>query len=192
MHSLLDSSAAMKKELHLRSGVILSIFIGITLVFAVVFGLVSSFGHFGKPQHPLPQPSVSSDLPPSATAPVTPAPRVATPQLSTIPSPSAKSLTPAASAGSAPQASSALPKSVSKTTSLHASYVVQVAAVARRKDARSVVASLRKHGFSAQIRTAAHDRFFHVQLGPFHTEQQAQAMRHKVMAAGYRTILKSK
>ena len=179
MNFVLDTSTAVNKELHLRSGVILSIFIGITMVAAVIFGLVYSFGHPGTRTHSSQTVSLSNDSSQRAAVSATATSAVA------MSAPSIED--PAA------PIPAAFPRTVSqKLTAAHATYMVQVAAVARRKDALSVLKSLRKHGFTAHLRTARGDKFFHVQLGPFATQEQAQTMRHKVMAAGYRAIIKSK
>ncbi len=69
-------------------------------------------------------------------------------------------------------------------------YMVQVGAVGDRKDARMLVSQLRKRGFHAGIYSAKNDKFLHVQIGPFTGAQQAQTMRHHVLASGYHAILK--
>lgn len=69
-------------------------------------------------------------------------------------------------------------------------YMVQVGAVADHKDAQTLVSQLRRRGFHAGIYSAKHDKFLHVQIGPFANAQQAQTVRHHVLASGYRAILK--
>ena len=69
--------------------------------------------------------------------------------------------------------------------------MVQVGAIGNRKDAERLVAQLRKKGFYAGIYRGKHDKFLHVQIGPYKNEQQAQSMRHHLMASGYHAILKS-
>ena len=71
-----------------------------------------------------------------------------------------------------------------------ARYMVQVGAVASRRDARTLVAELRKRGFQATIYPGKHDRYLHVQMGPYRSPEQANAVRHRVMAHGYRAVLK--
>ncbi len=71
-----------------------------------------------------------------------------------------------------------------------AKYMVQVGAIGNRKDAERLVAQLRKHGLRAGIYPAKHDKFLHVQLGPFATVDQAQAARHHAIAGGFHAILK--
>ena len=69
--------------------------------------------------------------------------------------------------------------------------MVQVGAIGNRKDAERLVAQLRKKGFYAGIYRGKHDKFLHVQIGPYKNEQQAQSMRHHLTASGYRAILKT-
>lgn len=68
--------------------------------------------------------------------------------------------------------------------------MVQVAAVARSKDANLLASALRQQGYPAVVRTEPYDKFLHVQIGPFSTRQQADAMRHKLIANGYNAIVK--
>jgi DedD protein len=69
-------------------------------------------------------------------------------------------------------------------------YMVQVGAVADHKDAQTLVSQLRRRGFHARIYSAKHDKFLHVQIGPFTNAHQAETMRHHVLASGYHAILK--
>lgn len=71
-----------------------------------------------------------------------------------------------------------------------AHYMVQVGAIGDRKDARRLVAQLRKSGFHAGIYPGKHDKYLHVQIGPFATTEQANTMRHRVLTHGYRAMLK--
>ncbi|HUZ04720.1 MAG TPA: SPOR domain-containing protein, partial [Acidobacteriaceae bacterium] len=72
----------------------------------------------------------------------------------------------------------------------NSAYMVQVAAVASRKDAQVLASALQKHGLNAEVRSGTHDKFFHVLIGPFDTQQKAETMRHKVIASGYKAYLK--
>ena len=72
----------------------------------------------------------------------------------------------------------------------HARYMVQVGAVGNPRDARTLQLQLRRRGFHAGIYPGKHDRFLHVQIGPFATTEQADIVRHHIMANGYRAILK--
>ncbi len=207
MSASLTQPAPDENELQLRSGVILSIFMGITLVSAVFFGLGYSFGHTGTQTHSLPTTLTLKNAAPAAMATVDSATTVApvsTPSASAsiaqtqtvaavVPEmvPAAETATRAVAEPTAVAAAKTVSeKSNAAAPIAHLQYVVQVAAVARRKDALALTAALRRHGLNARLHTASHDRFFHVQIGPFATQQKAEAVRHKVIAAGYKAILK--
>lgn len=67
---------------------------------------------------------------------------------------------------------------------------VQVAAFSHQQDADLVAASLRKRGYDVSIRQEAQDKLLHVQLGPFATKKEADAMRQRLQADGYNAIVK--
>ncbi|GGG77554.1 SPOR domain-containing protein [Edaphobacter dinghuensis] len=68
--------------------------------------------------------------------------------------------------------------------------VVQVAAVSRQGDADMLVAALKRHGYNAAIHQSLQDKLLHVQIGPFATKKEADAMRQKLTADGYNAIVK--
>jgi len=67
---------------------------------------------------------------------------------------------------------------------------VQIAAVSRREDADLLLAALRKRGYAGIIRQRALDNLLHVQVGPFPTKKDAEAMRQRLIVDGYNPILK--
>ncbi len=70
--------------------------------------------------------------------------------------------------------------------------VVQIAAVSREDDAVALAGALRKKNYNVFVvnNPVTHDRFFHVQVGPFSTLAQAEAMKAKLSAEGYNPIIK--
>ena len=72
------------------------------------------------------------------------------------------------------------------------SFVVQVAAVTREEDAAALAGALRKKSYSVFVvnNPAVHDKFYHVQVGPFTTLQDAEAMKLKLTGEGYNPIVK--
>ena len=80
----------------------------------------------------------------------------------------------------------------SSTTSAIGSSFVQITAISptHRADADMLVASLRHKGYAAAIRTGSADELLHVQLGPFATRKDAEAMRQRLSIDGYNSILK--
>jgi cell division septation protein DedD len=69
-------------------------------------------------------------------------------------------------------------------------YYVQVAAVTKQEDAQALVEALKKKQYSAFSTSAANDKLFHVQVGPFADIKEAEVTRAKLVGDGYNPILK--
>jgi cell division septation protein DedD len=71
-------------------------------------------------------------------------------------------------------------------------FVVQIAAVTREEDAAALAGALRRKNYSVFVvnNPAVHDKFYHVQIGPFDTAQAAEAMKAKLSGEGYNPIVK--
>ena len=71
-------------------------------------------------------------------------------------------------------------------------FVVQIAAVSREEDAAALAGALRKKSYSVFVvnNPAVHDKLYHVQVGPFATLQDAEAMKTKLTGEGYNPIVK--
>ncbi len=206
-------------EVHWSSSTILAIFFAASLVSAVFFGLGYSFGGAGNGKHSLSfnSASVSSSAAEPAVQPAKPTPlttsnqpfpmsnlagngdaHVAVAASSTPPvafHPIAMT-TVAHAAAPAVEKKSMLPplvqhESATASQKSSAHVMVQIGAIGNRKDAQRLVAELRKKGFHAGIYTEKHDKFLHVQIGPFKDVAQAQSKRRQVMANGFHAILKS-
>ena len=194
MNALFHEVEAVDTELHLGMGVVLAIFFGITLVSAVFFGLGYSFGRTGTAA------PAANSLPSTSAQPssqnamsvlrstVAPTPKASHSAATTASVQHPPALVRASVISKTPAAPSSSNRAAAPTQS--SSYMVQISAVAGRKDAQALASALQKHGLSARIHTKTHDKFFHVQIGPFATQQKAESMRHKVIAAGYKAILK--
>jgi cell division septation protein DedD len=78
------------------------------------------------------------------------------------------------------------------TTTANGAFVVQIAAVTREEDAAALAGALRRKNYSVFVvnNPAAHDKFYHVQVGPFGTLQDAEAMKVKLTGEGYNPIVK--
>lgn len=68
--------------------------------------------------------------------------------------------------------------------------VVQVAAVSRQGDANMLMSALKRKGYNAAVHQVAQDKLLHVQIGPFATKKDAEAMRQRLIADGYNAIVK--
>jgi len=53
-----------------------------------------------------------------------------------------------------------------------------------------LLAALKKKGYSVSIRQEPQDKLLHLQLGPFASKKEADAMRQRLLADGYNAIVK--
>ncbi len=206
-------------EVHWNASTILAIFFAASLISAVFFGLGYSFGGADTSKHSVAV--TSADISSNSTGSValqTPSnhaaafsnPAViakAATNVNAHPADAARSMTPveihqvAATRTTHPSApiverqatptSSAMHENATISGKSSTHIMVQVGAIGSRKDAERLVAQLRKKGFHAGIYSEKHDKFLHVQIGPFKDAEQAQSKRHQVMASGFHAILKS-
>jgi cell division septation protein DedD len=79
---------------------------------------------------------------------------------------------------------------IDQPASLAPGYMVQVAAVTKQEDADALVAALRKKQYPVFSSTIAGDKLFHVQVGPFSDQKQADDMKAKLVSDGYNPIVK--
>ncbi|MBB5345531.1 SPOR domain-containing protein [Tunturibacter empetritectus] len=68
--------------------------------------------------------------------------------------------------------------------------IVQVAAVSHQEDADVLVNALKHRGYSVVIHKEPQDKLLHVQIGPFSTKKDADAMRQRLQTDGYNAIVK--
>lgn len=169
------------------------------------------------PTTPLAKPSPQETVPPpeAATPPVTDGTTAvvptagtpgaaATPNVPAAPAAAASTATPPATevpAGTvfpanpatAPAAAPAVVPAVQTTVAAPppaGSLMVQVAAVSIPQDADILVNALRQHGYSAVVRHEPGDQLLHVQIGPFASRAQAQAMRARLLGDGYNAVIR--
>lgn len=71
-------------------------------------------------------------------------------------------------------------------------FVVQIAAVSHEEDAVALAGALRKKNYSVFVVNypAVSDKLYHVQVGPFASLQEAEAMKDKLTSDGYNPIVK--
>lgn len=67
---------------------------------------------------------------------------------------------------------------------------VQVAAVSHQEDADVLTNALRRRGYAVHPRSDAGDQLIHVQVGPFSTRKEADAMRQRLAGDGYNGFIK--
>jgi DedD protein len=94
------------------------------------------------------------------------------------------------SAATAVSQASPIPAATDIKSSPNGTYTVQVAAVSKQEDAEILVSALRKKQYPVFIANSAADALFHVQVGPFSNQQDADTMRGRLSADGYNAIVK--
>jgi cell division septation protein DedD len=70
------------------------------------------------------------------------------------------------------------------------SYVLQVAAMRQNADATAVANSLRLKHFPAFVINPTTDKYYHVQVGPYHDVKSADTAKKGLEAAGFKAIVK--
>jgi cell division septation protein DedD len=204
-----------ESEVTLSPATLLGIFLGLVLVCGVFFGFGYSVGRRAPssgsipsadsnaqetdtPVSPSAKPSAartlgrdaaaSNDDPSSAASGTLLEPAASSP----APLPVADAPVTAPSAAARPAAATGLkdlaqpPRAAAATGQT----VVQVAAVTRQEDADVLVSALRQRGYHAMELSEPQDKLVHVQVGPFSSREEANAMRQKLLADGYNAIIK--
>jgi cell division septation protein DedD len=169
-------------EVNWSGKTVMAVFLAITLVSAVFFGLGYSFGRglsiVGAPALAA-MPIASEGAAAASTAPAAvhrAALRAATATQNHAMQPAPAHHAPAPARSPHVQA-----------TAMH--YMVQVGVVTQRKDAQRLQAALAHRGYHAGIYATNRGRLLHVQIGPLSSLAQAQTVRHRVQASGFHAIL---
>lgn len=208
MNTLLDhtdqqTTAATQSspEISLGTGTILGIFFALAVLCAVFFGFGYALGVKRPSPAPIvaaaPAPNFNSFKPPpgspipAATKPletvVVPAPAsdpVPAPQPDPTPVHTVIATHPAATAPPAPTPAPAA------TASSPTPFIVQIAAVSHGEDADLIASTLKRRGYAVLIRHEPQDALLHIQLGPFPTKKDAEAMRQRLQADGFNAYIK--
>jgi DedD protein len=71
----------------------------------------------------------------------------------------------------------------------NAAFMVQIAAVSHVDDANVLMGALRKRGYMVVARREPADNLIHVQVGPFATRAEADAMGQRLLSDGYNAIV---
>lgn len=196
---------APDREVTLGTGTILGIFFGLVLLCAVFFGFGYSMGNKSRAV-PIPEaaaipPSTTdfSTFKPSSGVPVSaPAPSPATPKAPVdaavnTPAPTVRTASPTPLApkpnASVEAPAAAVPRAVPATES-GLTFIVQVAAVSHPEDAELLAAALRRKGYAVNARSEAQDKLIHIQVGPFASKKEADAISQRLLTDGYKAIVK--
>jgi DedD protein len=81
-------------------------------------------------------------------------------------------------------------KPLPQSTAAGTGFTVQVAAVSKMEDAEALKAALEKKQYPVFIVDNNESHLFHVQVGPFADQKDAEAMKNKLAGDGYNAILK--
>jgi cell division septation protein DedD len=108
----------------------------------------------------------------------------------TTPAPSATRPVTATSAN--PSAATRASQSPAPATTPGGAFVVQIAAISgtHKDDADLLLNALHSKGYEVSERTVAQDKLIHIQVGPFATKADAEAMRERLIVDGYNAIVK--
>ncbi len=219
LHDEIDDEApasAQHRELTLSTGSILGLFFGLALLCALFFGFGYSMGNRShqapivagtgqpadntnfntfKPAAGAPAGAQSSQ--PAYTPAPAPAPTAAAPSSVTVPLSSSEPATEAAPIVRSPNPANAVPPVATVASArptpaadTPGAFVVQIAAVSHEEDADLLVNALKRKGYTVAAHTEPQDRLLHIQIGPFPTKKDAEAMRQRLLTDGYNAIVK--
>ena len=192
-------SSSQDTEITLGTGKLLVLFFGLVGVCALFFALGYSLGRKSGPEMAAANnagtPKVSSDANKGAQAssssqPMTFYKNVQQKDANAELTPAADGKTDSTAANNQTPASQN--NGVDPSTTMPSSgYFVQVAAVSKQEDADALVDALKKKEYPAFVAsTAANDKLFRVQLGPYGDVKDAEGIRTKLIGDGYSPILK--
>jgi cell division septation protein DedD len=219
MNRLLDDDQDLEtqqRELTLSTGAILAIFLGLVLLCAVFFGFGYNLGRKSTNAATAPPIPTASDNQPAATSnstfdnfkpsPVSPSSSASSPAATpalppkataaeTAPAPTTARTTPPAPRPSPPAPGTpaiAHPPPAAPATTPGGSFIVQIAAISssHKDDADLLVNALHNKGYDVAERTLPQDKLIHIQVGPFATKADAEAMRERLIVDGYNAIVK--
>jgi DedD protein len=211
-----DANGRRDREITLGTSTVLGIFFGLAILCAAFFGFGYSLGSKhstpnvtanGDPlTHSLSTVKPSPGSPIGATAKPIPA-GAAVPASTQAPAETKPPAAPPPGAAAPPEAfepDQPLPKpsrnpppapvlassSTAPAIAPGGQFVVQVAALSHQEDAELIVTTLERRGYTVAIHPDPADKLLHVQIGPFATRKDADAMRQKLLADGFNAYIK--
>lgn len=87
-------------------------------------------------------------------------------------------------------ADTAAPVPSTKAGAESGSTMVEIMALSHDSDADAMLSALRRHGYNPMINHDAQDSLLHLDLGPYPSKTQAEAMRLRLVQDGYNATLK--
>ena len=203
------------REITLGTTLVLGIFFALAVFGAVMFGFGYSIGgkhaaatatasasdpnatfnSFSKPAPGRTTDATAAPVPASVTVPLTTPPTLPKPPKPVpVPDPlSADGEVPMRPSPVAPAPVTRLPVVVGTPAPVAPAagqLMVQVAAVSHQEDADLLVSTLKRRSYAVAIHHEPQDQLLHVQVGPFATRKDAEAMRLRLQADGFNAIVK--
>jgi cell division septation protein DedD len=68
--------------------------------------------------------------------------------------------------------------------------MVEIMALSHESDADAMVAALSRHGYQVAVLHQPQDKLIHLDVGPFANNQDAEAMRQKLLLDGYNATIR--
>lgn len=210
-----DELPQRERELTLSTGAILAIFLGLMLLCGVFFGFGYNLGRKATTTANAALPGTPSDAeaaetgsstfdnfkpspssPPASTSPAT---RTSTPAQSHAAikdrepeAPAARPSPPTPPASRLANSAGPSPRAAAPAIAPGGAFVVQIAAISptHKDDADLLMNALHGKGYQVAERTGTQDKLIHIQVGPFATKADAEAMRERLIVDGYNAIVK--
>lgn len=160
----------------------------------------STFDNFkpspGSPSAP--SPTTTATTTPAAPAPVVmatqpaSAPETAPPPAHTTPATTPATTRPVPAPSTSASAPTHAAQAHAPAITPGGAFVVQIAAISatHKDDADLLAGALRGRGYTVSERADSQDKLIHVQVGPFATKADAEAMRERLVVDGYNPIIK--
>jgi cell division septation protein DedD len=169
----------------------LSLFFGVVLLAGLFFGAGYHMGHTAA----LNQQAATAQVPviPASVIPPKEKPAAALEVAPEDPAASAPASEPIVQESEPAKSAAGPARSKSElkaVASRSGSFTVQVAAVRHQEDAEALLGALRRKEYPVFLASATSDSLFHVQVGPFTSQGEAEAMRSRLSGDGYNAILK--
>lgn len=185
-----------EREISLGAGTILGIFFGLALLCGAVFGLGYSMGRHSAQNAPAAE-IVGEAQPAPMSAATKPAAGYSAPApVQTEPSAPEPDPAPEPAGATSTHESTPVEKVAAKETAVApgagapGGFMVQVAAVSTQEIADIELAALKKYNYRVVVRHEPQDQLLHIQIGPFGTKKDAEAMRQDVLSHGFNAIVK--
>jgi cell division septation protein DedD len=68
--------------------------------------------------------------------------------------------------------------------------MVQIMAISHQEDADAIVNALKRHGYDVAVSQDPRDTLLHLQVGPFASRSDAEAMRQRLLVEGYNATIR--